>query len=97
MSAPSKLTSYFTAGRPVVAATDPSSAASAEIARSGGGVRVDSGDPVALYDAVVSLGSDSARAAEMGMCGRSYAETHLSAAGATAAYRQWVEDLAAMR
>lgn len=38
MSVPSKLTSYFTAGRPVVAASWERSAAAAELRRSGGGV-----------------------------------------------------------
>jgi colanic acid biosynthesis glycosyl transferase WcaI len=97
MSAPSKLTSYFTAGRPVVAATAPSSAASTEIARSEAGIRVDTGDPVALYDAVVALGRDPVRAAAMGARGRGYAEKHLSAAAAAASYCRWVEELAARR
>lgn len=97
MSAPSKLTSYFTAGRPVVAATARSSAASTEITRSGAGVRVDTGDPAALYDAVVELGRDPLRAAALGSCGRAYAAEHLSAGAAVAGYRRWVEDLAARR
>jgi colanic acid biosynthesis glycosyl transferase WcaI len=97
MSAPSKLTSYFTAGRPVVAATAPSSAASTEIARSEAGIRVDTGDPAALYDAVVAVGRDPVRAAAMGARGRVYAEEHLSAAAAAASYSRWVEERAARR
>ena len=97
MSAPSKLTSYFTAGRPVVAATDPSSAASAEIARSHAGVRVDTGAPAALHDAVLTLGRDPTRAAALGASGRRYADEHLSVAAADAAYCRWVDELAASR
>lgn len=97
MSVPSKLTSYFAAGRPVVAATDPRSAASVEIERSGGGIRVDPGDPAALYDAAAALGRDPTRAREIGARGRSYAEEYLTAASAARAYREWVEMLAATR
>ena len=45
MAVPSKLTSYFNAGVPVVAATDDGSVTAAEIATSGGGVRVDAACP----------------------------------------------------
>jgi glycosyltransferase involved in cell wall biosynthesis len=94
MSAPSKLTSYFAAGRPVVAATNSCSAASREIERSQGGVRVAPGDPAALYEAVVALGRDPARGQELGDRGRRYAEQHLTADCATRAYLGWVEKLA---
>jgi len=94
MSAPSKLTSYFAAARPVVAATDPRSAASWEIERSGGGVRVDPGDAAALHEAAAALGRDPARAREIGARGRSYADQYLTAACAARAYREWIETLA---
>ncbi len=97
MSVPSKLTSYFSAARPVVAATDPRSAASAEIERSAGGVRVDPGDPVALHDRVAELGDDATRARDIGSRGRAYAEEHLTAAAAARAYDAWVRALAATR
>src|SRR6185437_7678130 len=82
MSVPSKLTSYFASARPVVAASDPRSAASAEIARSRAGVRVDPGQPAALHDAVLALGGDAAGAQRMGARGRAYAEEHLTGADA---------------
>lgn len=97
MSVPSKLTSYFAAARPVVAATDARSAASAEVARSGGGVRVDTGDPAALLAAVVRLGTDTARGAEMGRRGRVYAKEFLTASAAVRSCGAWVEQLAATR
>ena len=50
MAVPSKLTSYFNAGVPVIAATDSGSVTAAEIAASCGGVRVDAADPLALLE-----------------------------------------------
>ncbi|WP_445185063.1 glycosyltransferase family 4 protein [Pseudonocardia sp. Cha107L01] len=94
MSAPSKLTSYFAAGRPVVAATDPRSAASREIERSQGGVRVSPGDPAALFHAVATLGRDPARGQKLGDRGRRYAQQYLTADFAARAYCEWVEKLA---
>jgi colanic acid biosynthesis glycosyl transferase WcaI len=97
MCAPSKLTSYFAAARPVVAATDPRSVASREIQRSGGGVRVDPGDPAALHDAVVALGHDAVLGHKLGARGRLYADQYLTAAGAAGAYCEWVNTLAGAR
>src|SRR5690606_33378551 len=48
MSVPSKLTSYFDAGRAVLAATSAGSTTAHEIQASGAGVRVDAEDPQAL-------------------------------------------------
>ncbi|MEU7811058.1 glycosyltransferase [Pseudonocardia sp. NPDC049154] len=97
MSVPSKLTSYFASGRPIVAATASHSAASAEISRSGAGVRVDPGSPDALHAAVWRLGRDAPRGRAMGMRGLAYMRANLSPDAAAAAYCAWVESLAATR
>lgn len=97
MSAPSKLTSYFAAGRPVVAASWPRSAASAEIERSGGGVRIDPGDPTALHDTIAALAADPVRAEGYATAGLTYSAERLAPAAALAGYRAWVEELAAGR
>jgi glycosyltransferase involved in cell wall biosynthesis len=97
MSVPSKLTSYFSAGLPVVAATHHESAASKEIDRSGGGIRVDPGEPRALYEAVLAIGRDPARGHRLGSAGKRYAEEHLTVERASRAYQDWVESLAASR
>ncbi|GAA4772859.1 glycosyltransferase family 4 protein [Actinomycetospora chlora] len=97
MSVPSKLTSYFTAGRPVVAASWERSAAAAEVRRSGGGVRVDPGRPQDLLDAVRDIAADPARARALATAGRAYAQEHLGAAAARRDYQRWVEGLAAAR
>jgi len=73
MSLPSKLTSYFAAGRPIVAAASPDSETAREIAAAEAGSTVPSDDPVALSNAILAL-KQSASAAELGARGRRYAE-----------------------
>lgn len=79
MSMPSKLTSYFAAGRPVVAATDPHGAAAAELGRAGAGVLVEPGHPADLLAAVLRMLGDPVRCAGYGRNGRRYAAERLSA------------------
>ncbi|MDJ0350805.1 glycosyltransferase family 4 protein [Cryobacterium sp. PH29-G1] len=55
MSVPSKLTSYFGAGRPVLAATDPHGVTAAEINLALGGLVIQSGEPQLLIDACMEL------------------------------------------
>lgn len=77
MSVPSKLTAYFTAGRPVVCAAAADSGTAAEVARSGGGVVV----PVeasALLDALLSLRRSPDLASRLGAAGQSYSRDYLS-------------------
>lgn len=78
MAVPSKLTSYFSAGRPVLAATDATGTTAGEIAASGGGVIVPAGDPGALLDAALELGADAARADALGAAGRRYRDSVLA-------------------
>jgi colanic acid biosynthesis glycosyl transferase WcaI len=72
MSVPSKLTSYFDSGRPIIAATDPGGVTAAELAASNAGITVPSGRPEALVETVLRLREDPARAAELGSNGRRY-------------------------
>ncbi|GLY39027.1 glycosyltransferase WbuB [Amycolatopsis sp. NBRC 101858] len=90
---PSKLTSYFAAGRPVLAATEPDSPAGIELAAAGAGVRVTPGDPEALLAAALQLGHDRERADRFGESGRRYAKTVLGADEAARRYRDWVTAL----
>ncbi|PJE98085.1 glycosyltransferase WbuB [Streptomyces carminius] len=78
MSLPSKLTSYFTAGRPVLASVAAASGTAREVEHSAGGVVVPPEDPGALLSAVRSLAGDPERCAELGERGRAYAERRLS-------------------
>jgi colanic acid biosynthesis glycosyl transferase WcaI len=97
MSVPSKLTSYFTAGRPVVAATDERSGAAALMRDSGAGRIARSGDAASILDAVEEVAADPCAAAGMGARGRAYATAHLAGASSLARYEEWVRELAAPR
>jgi colanic acid biosynthesis glycosyl transferase WcaI len=94
MCAPSKLTSYFDSGRPVVAATDPASAAARDMRAAGAGPVVAPGDPAALLDAVLALAADPDRAARHGAGARSFAARTYAPEAAREAYLAWVTALA---
>ncbi|MER6995603.1 glycosyltransferase [Streptomyces sp. NPDC000410] len=78
MSLPSKLTSYFAAGRPVVASVAPESGTALEVHRSGAGLVVAPEDPAALHGAVHLLGRDRERSAALGARGPAYVAERLS-------------------
>ena len=92
MCVPSKLTSYFAAGRPVLAATSMRSAAAHEIRASGAGTVVEPGNPLGLLEALRSLISESSFD-ELGQRGQAYARERLSETKALDAYRDWVDGL----
>jgi colanic acid biosynthesis glycosyl transferase WcaI len=94
MAVPSKLTSYFSAGRPVLAATDASGITAAEIRDSGAGMVVPAGDPAALLDAAVHLADNIEVAKRLGMSGRDYARRLLSPDRALDEYECWCYRLA---
>ena len=74
MAVPSKLTSYFHAGRPVIAATDKDGITAAEVDASCAGVVVPAGQPEALLQAVMALGAEPEKMAQLGINGRWYRE-----------------------
>ncbi|MEV6653444.1 glycosyltransferase [Streptomyces sp. NPDC051219] len=78
MSLPSKLTSYFAAGRPVVASVAQEGGTAQEVRRSGAGIVVAPEDAAALYDAVRELSGDPDRSAALGARGPLYVEERLS-------------------
>lgn len=84
MSLPSKLTSYFAAGRPIVAAVPSDGSTAREILQAGAGVVVPIGDAEALNRAVADLKDDPERASKLGAAGRRYAESALDLTGARA-------------
>lgn len=93
MAVPSKLTSYMWAGKPIVAATDAASATAEELAAASAGVRVASGAPVELLDAVSRLGADAESARTFGANGRSYCREVLSRSHAIAQFDEWLGQL----
>ncbi|WP_329206490.1 glycosyltransferase [Streptomyces sp. NBC_00683] len=78
MSVPSKLTSYFVSGRPVVASVADEGGTADEVRRSGAGVLVAPEDPAALLDAVRKLAGDPEAADALGAHGPDYVAQHLS-------------------
>lgn len=97
MSVPSKLTSYFTTGVPVVAATDDGSVTSDEIETSGAGVRVDAGNPKSLVAAIGELGRDRILSKKLGENGMRFREETLSESSAIAHYDDFIMSLALSR
>ena len=84
MSIPSKLTSYFASGRPVVASVADGGGTAEEVRRSGAGVLVAPEDPGALLTAVRRLTADPRAAGELGSVGPAYVRAHLSEAAGLA-------------
>lgn len=97
MSVPSKLTSYFNAGVPVLAATDPDSVTAGEIELARGGVRVSAGDPVALVKAAELLADDKMLARELGANGLRFRQITLSEDTAIAKYNEFIHSFASPR
>lgn len=97
MAVPSKLTSYFASGRPIIAATESDSTTAGEIEQSGGGIRVDANAPEALLRAAEQLGNDPALSHSLGLAGQEYAAGTLSQEAAIVKYCAWLADLAATR
>lgn len=97
MCAPSKLTSYFAAGRPVLGATNDTSAAAREIRAAGAGPIVAPGDPAALVEAALALVADPDAAARHGAAAARYAAGSYTEHEAHRRYGAWVRDLAAGR
>lgn len=97
MSIPSKLTSYFQSGTPVLASTSPLSNAAQEIRNSKAGIVVDNGDPVLLVDAAASLGSNTKLRTQLGANGIEYAAAELSEEVSLDNFDKWIRQMAASR
>lgn len=97
MAVPSKLTSYFNAGRPVLAATDTRGITAGEIMSVRAGVVVKAGDPRAMVDAAMSLRADSAGSAVFGANGLRYRRDVLGEDAAIDHYALWLQKLALTR
>jgi glycosyltransferase involved in cell wall biosynthesis len=78
MAVPSKLTSYFASGRPVIAVTDEGSITAEEIAAASAGIRVDTDDPAALVREALALGRNAALAEALGRNGAEFQTLELS-------------------
>ena len=97
MSVPSKLTSYFSTGLPVIGATDVGSVTAGELDESGGGIRVDPGRPDNLLDGVLLLAENTELRNSLGVSGLRYRQTTLSEEVAVSKFAAWLESLAETR
>jgi colanic acid biosynthesis glycosyl transferase WcaI len=97
MAVPSKITSYFTTGNPVVAATQADSITASEIESSGGGLVVPPENPAELLAAVHRLGADRILARELGSAGMKFCSETLSQSYAIDQYEHWIETLVGSR
>jgi glycosyltransferase involved in cell wall biosynthesis len=91
MSLPSKLTSYFASGKPVLAAVSSDSETAYEIESAGAGLVVPPAEPAALRDAIVALRDDRAGTEALGAGGRAYAASKLARENALLEYDTFVE------
>jgi colanic acid biosynthesis glycosyl transferase WcaI len=97
MSLPGKLTSYFLAGRPVLAAVSADSETAREIHASGAGVVVAPDDPGLLLEALRGLAADAERRGRLGQAGMAYARAELTAGPALAGLEALLSAVAAHR
>lgn len=97
MAVPSKLTSYFNAGVPVIAATDEGSVTAFEIENSGGGVRVDAADPLSLVETAEALNREPSVRAKLAANALRFRHETLSEAAAVAHYDDFITSLASSR
>ncbi len=95
MSLPSKLTSYFAAGRPIVAAIPPGGGSAREVEQSGAGLVVPAGEPERLLEALARLRVEPALVAELSTAGPAYAAASTSAAACLARAVALVDEIAA--
>ncbi|OBA86209.1 glycosyltransferase WbuB [Mycobacteriaceae bacterium 1482268.1] len=95
MAVPSKITSYFTTGNPVIAATSANSITASEITRSGGGLVIAPENPSELLAAVQRLRTDRLLARRLGNAGMTFRTEILSEQQAIDSFEKWLTDLAA--
>lgn len=96
MSVPSKLTTYFTTGLPVVGAVDEGSITAEEL-EAVGCPRVDPKHPEALVDAIVRLVGDPIASQEIGARGKAFSERRLGADAAITAFERILDSTVSRR
>lgn len=97
MAVPSKLTSYFDAARPVLAATEVDGITANEIEQARAGVVVPAGDPNALLTAALQLSRDTEQGEAYGASARRFCRERLTADAAIGAFERVVQEVAGVR
>lgn len=95
MSLPSKLTSYFAAGRPVVAAVAAGSETAREVQAAQAGLVVAPEDPNALAEGILALKDSERERSRHGERASAYAAERLSPDAALPEYERFVQGLVA--
>lgn len=90
---PSKLTSYLAAGRPIIAATERTSATASLLRLSGAGVVCDPGAPQMLLRSIEALAADRTRSETFARAGINFANERLRSESAGEAQERWVATL----
>ncbi|MDO5697719.1 MAG: glycosyltransferase family 4 protein [Dermatophilus congolensis] len=96
MAIPSKLSTYFQAGRPVIAAVSPIGAAAGMLQEANAGLLIEPGRPELLLDEALRLAADAEASAAYGAAGLDFAHTRLGAAPAVAGIGTYLGDLAGL-
>ncbi|POH74902.1 glycosyltransferase [Arthrobacter glacialis] len=94
MAVPSKLTSYFSTGLPVLAATEPDSTTAGEIEYSLGGIQIAPDSAELLLTSAEKLAANPTLATKLGTAGQNYAGNVLSQHAAILQYSEWLRELA---
>ena len=94
MAVPSKLTSYFSAGLPVLAAVNPDGITADELRASGAGIVVSPGLPHELVEGARTLAGDDNLRRSMGAAGVSYRERVLREQSAVDSFESWLGAMA---
>lgn len=97
MAVPSKLTSYFAAGLPVLAAVNTEGITAEELRASGAGIMVAPGRPQELVAGARKLAGDDVLRRSMGAAGSSYREKVLREHSAVDSFESWLCDMARER
>lgn len=97
MAFPSKLTSYFAAGRPVVAAVASHSDTAREVEAACAGVVVAPNDPAALAAAICNLKHARRRSEQLGDAGKRYATGELTPPRILVGYEHFLDGVSAAR
>jgi hypothetical protein len=91
MSIPSKLTTYFQAGKPVLVCSEPDSLAAKSVLENGTGLWVKSGNPDTLLAKIDTLDLEEAR--KVAQVAKRYAKENLGKSEALAKFMSIINDL----
>ncbi len=97
MSVPSKLTSYFRAGKPVIAAVDPDGHTASEVTASRAGVCIPPDRPDLLLDEVLRIAGDHRLRQVFAENGMRYSSTLLRDDLSLESYETWIQSLVEYR